>query len=149
MFRVAENYDFLHRINRHQDVAPYVYENGQYRDLTKKLNSYNNVILEDGKYGYCLFANIKSGQWEAHFAFLKPGRGKYAVDFSKQSIKYMFSSTDCTSIIVAVPEKYLNSKIIVNRLDFDKTGIHSNELFGGSDFYELTFKEWNKCHQIS
>jgi len=94
----------INEIVNHPQVRPWLTEAGVNSeiDLSRLIANQDNVLLMiDG--GGILFHWQEPGVYEAHTQFLPSVRGRSALAATRDSIRWMFTRTDCMEILSKVP----------------------------------------------
>lgn len=92
----------FNEIVNHPDVLPHVC--GPLEgplDFTPLVQDRNNVVLM-GEHGAIMFHCHQRGLYEAHTQVVPEGRGRWALAFAREALRWMFIRTDAMEIITRV-----------------------------------------------
>lgn len=124
---------FLNEIANQPDVRLWLEGDGAI-DLTPVLASTAHVALVNADGGFVYLAS-GGGVYEVHSIF-RPG-AKSAVGAARESLRYMFTATDCVEVVTKVPLANRAAKGLALACGFDKLF-----LSGGAEYFSLTFARW-------
>jgi hypothetical protein len=80
-------------------------------DLTAAVHDPRNVLLSS-QHGCLIFARLSPGIYEVHSAVLPEGRGRWAADFARACLHWMFTRTDALEIVTKCPRGNLAARTL-------------------------------------
>lgn len=109
-------------------------------------NARNVLMLTDGGAIFFL-ADIDPGIYEVHTSFLERYRGRYAIEASLAAYHWMFTHTDCMSIVTQVPASNRSAALAARAVGFvprfTRKGVWETEQSTVDvRFYELNHADW-------
>lgn len=144
---VTRSFDAIeaNRIVNDQSVLPLI-GNVDSIDLSDIISNPANVLLlSDG--GCFLFMHDEAG-YEVHTSFLEGFRGRHVITASLNAARWMFTHTDCMSIVTRIPAFNKAASLAVRAVGFvprfERKGTWPLKDGGVCDvrFYELTYADW-------
>jgi len=132
-------------IINHESIYPWVRGNLEgHLDLSLLVANHDNVLLV-GEHGCELFIQHQPGLYEVHTNILPEGRGKWAVDFVEETLKWVFTRTDAIEIMARCAT--LKTKALATAIGGKKefTNPHGwivDEKPVASDIYALRIQDW-------
>ena len=133
-------------------ILPFVvFGEQKHLDATNLVNDQDNVLLMDN-YGAIFFEKIENTIYKAHTQFLPEGRGKNAIEASKEAVEHMFLKTPCIAIIAEIPAYNRASKLIARRVGFKyidttENAWPQNGITHDVDNFILTYDNWRTLNE--
>lgn len=148
---VVRSYDAaaFNAVINHPDVFPWVAGPLDVTlDVTDWLKDETHILLTN-EHGGFLFHPLGDGVYEVHTQFVPEGR-KQAYRAAQSAARFMFTQTDCASILTYVPQNNTRAKALTLAMQFEwlRAGdpwINTAGESIPSDWYELTKARWIKC----
>jgi hypothetical protein len=140
-------------IVNHSAVLPFVAgpDHGAL-DLSPIIADHRNVLLE-AEGGFILCCAAEPNTYQVHTAFLPDHRGLHAVDASLAAYRFMFTATDCLTLLTMVPEidrkTSLATRISTRLVGFELDFAMDAAVWGEAEavptrFYSLHYHRWLK-----
>ncbi len=101
----------LNEVVNDPSVAPYVAPGHSNLDLSEFLGDSANIAYGDHK-GAVIFNKLESNAMEMHYLLTNQVRGAAALQFIRQAIGHVFTTTNVAAIVGAVPRANLRARII-------------------------------------
>lgn len=139
MIRRSFDPRFITEVVNHPDVRPWLAGDGPI-DLTQQVLSSANFLLVSEFGGFILMRH-EEGRYEVHSQFL-PGHGTHPIKAMRAAQEWMFTRTDCQTIVSKVPLANRPAKglaisgglrPVFRRRDLD---------LGEVEYVELTLMDW-------
>jgi hypothetical protein len=119
-------------------------------DLTALVAEHRNVYLacEGGAIFFAADVEVGSGIYEVHTNFLETYRGRHAIACSRNAYRWMFTHTDCMSIVTRIPADNrpagMAAGVVGFKHRFTRKGIWplGEEKFVDLKFYALDYETW-------
>lgn len=103
MIRRATSPDRINEIFNHPQIHPWVNgDNAALSDVTERLKHPNFIGLE-GDHGCFLVQHLETGIYEFHTAVLPEYQGKWARQFFKAGLDWMFTHTNAVELLTKCP----------------------------------------------
>ena len=99
------------------------------------------VVLVDN-FGGVVFSPSSENEYEGHFFFLPEGRGRHAIEASKEALNIIFAK-GAEKIVAAIPKSYKSSRLMARWVGLTSTGIGPSDY--GGEIHESEFFEVTKC----
>src|SRR6185312_3634705 len=114
------------QVLNHPDVFPLISVPGDEAfDATHIADDPRNVLLmSEG--GGIFFHQMEPGIYECHTSFLPRFRGRFALKVSRACRKWMFTHTDCMSIVTKVPAFNRAAALAVRMVGFRREFVCKN-----------------------
>lgn len=152
MTQLARTFDarFLNEVLNHPAVFKWCSTKGIDRlDLTTVAENQSNYVLMN-EYGGFVFVPKGGSVYEVHTQFLPTG-ALVALSAAREAARYMFTQTDCESIVTYVPVGNRRAKRLTEAVGFEYTGTRGEWTYISGetvpiDWYELTKDRW-QCQQ--
>jgi hypothetical protein len=134
------NADFINGVMNHHAVRPWLGGEGKV-DVSEQVANPDNVCLVNEGGGF-LCIQIAPGVYEVHSQFLPQFRGESTVNFTKKCGEYMFTRTNCHTILTQVPDDNVAAAVLAKALGFREVFHRQNGLRGPTSYQKLTLDEW-------
>jgi hypothetical protein len=137
----------LNAIANDPDILPWVIgANKPPLDLAPAIADPQNIALT-GEHGAMLFARLQPGIFDAHTMVKKSGRGRWALGFVHECLKYMFCRTDALEILTKCPLANLPAKALARAIGGTHEWTSAEGWFRDgkpipADIYALTVQRW-------
>jgi len=137
----------INQVINHPVVRPDVADLGNgHLDISPVVENQNNVLLM-GEYDGCPCFCVQPGLYEVHTQVLPEGRGKWALDFVRAGMDWMFTHTDAVEITTRVPREHKAAKILTvaagMKFEFER---QDGVCFRGQDMpvdiYAVRIQDW-------
>ena len=97
----SKNADFINKLVNDPSIRPTAGGDGvSYIDFSP---NFDNIISLEDEGGAWVFEKESQDVYEGHYFFLPKFRGKYALDFGRKALKYMFGIIGAKRIIGRAP----------------------------------------------
>lgn len=139
---------FLNSVANHADVRPLLGGAGEI-NLSGILSSPENFGFQFDHGGFVV-TKLEHGVYECHSMFLPEGRGQGVTEAMQESLRFMFTSTDCLEIVTKCPDGNKAAFGAARAMGFIKSfrlekgwPLPDGEL-GGMDCMRLTLAKWTE-----
>lgn len=138
--------DFLNGVANHPDVRPTLGGTGDIDFSGLLLNSQNFAFQFD--HGGFVVVKLEHGVYECHSMFLPEGRGQDVSEAMQESLRYMFTATDCLEIVTKCPDDNRAAFGAARSMGFTKSFRLEkgwplpDGALGGMDCMRLTLEKW-------
>ncbi len=145
-------------ILNHPDIFPMVaFNRDEPIDASSLVDDPKNYLLmvseaREGEVqisGAIFFAHHDPGIFEVHTHFLKPWRGQFAIDASLDAYRWMFTHTDCMTLLARAPDCWPQvgrfCEAVGATFEFTRPDCWPGpDGLSGCDFYALRYDDWVK-----
>ena len=121
--RYTDSPDDIAHVNsilNHPEIHPWITFNDDPVDFTWALGQSDRFVLF-GPYGGQIYHLVGPKTYEVHSAYLPEARGRYALEATKQTLRWMFTQTDATEILTRVPRGNIAAKALARACGLRKT----------------------------
>lgn len=139
---------FLNSVANHPDVHPHLAWQGEI-DLSGLVQNPNNFAFQfDG--GGFVAIKLEHGVYECHSMFVPDGRGQAVTEAMSESLRYMFTRTDCLEIVTKCPDANraafgaARSMGFVKSFRLEQGWPLPDGTLGGMDCMRLTLAKWTE-----
>jgi hypothetical protein len=134
------------------DAAPLVADPKNYLIMVDGLKMADDgapVVVGKVSAGAIFFAQHDPGIFEVHTHFLKPWRGQFAIDASLAAYRWMFTHTDCMTLLARAPDCWPQigkfCEAVGATFEFARPDCWPGpDGLSGCDFYALRYNDWIK-----
>lgn len=143
------NAKHINEVINHPVVRPDVADLGEGTlDISSVVANNSNVLLM-GEFGGCLCFCVQAGLYEVHTQVLPEGRGKWALDFVRAGMHWMFTHTDAVEITTRVPRSHRAAKVLTGAagmtFEFERAdGVRFRGEDVPVDVYSIRIQDWAK-----
>jgi len=100
-----------------------------------------------GEHGGQVYERIQPGLFECHSHFLKEGRGDYALQTTRATLKWMFTRTECVEVMTKCPKSNPAAKALARAIggSFEFVNPRGWIMDGktvSADIYALRIQDW-------
>jgi hypothetical protein len=131
---------FMNTVLNHPEVHPWTGYDGTI-DITLIAENVNNYVLVNAFGGFIAY-NLSPGVYEVHSMFLPEGRGKQLLQFSKECLEYMFTRTDCHTLVTQLPDNNASAISLATMVGFQPYFRRENTPRGPTAYARYTLDEW-------
>ena len=137
MIRRTFDATFLNGVANDPQVRPWLAGDGPL-DLSDVIRNVNNFALVTETGGF-IFTKHETGRYEAHSMFLK---GTSAIRAMRSAVEWMFTRTDCETILSKVPRNNLAAKGLGRVGGFKVLFERDDVLLGPCEYVGLEIADW-------
>jgi hypothetical protein len=131
---------FLNKVANDPNVHPWLGHEGQI-DLAPVAANLDNYLLVDDHGGWVV-CKISEGVYEVHTLFLKEGRGPRLVDLIAEGMDYMFTRTDCHTLLTQLPDNNEPARVLATTVGFKEIFRREETPRGPTSYAKITIDEW-------
>jgi len=124
----------INKVANHKEVRPFLMGEGKF-DVTEFLEDTRNFAFVNDEGGFVL-ENKGQGVYEVHTMFL-PKHKSNIVECAKESMEYMFTRTDCNTLLTQVPDTNKAALNLTNAVGFKPWFPRGN-----ITYYRIDLRDW-------
>src|SRR6478735_7292365 len=136
---------FLNKVANDPAVHPWLGYEGEI-DLTSVCANIDNYFFEDEFGGFIVCKN-GDGVYEVHSLFLTEGRGPRLVGLIAEAMEYMFTRTDCHTLLTQLPDDNKPATLLATAVGFRPMFYRTETPRGGTTYAKYTLDEWVQSNQ--
>lgn len=130
---------FINKVANHKEVRPFLMGDGKF-DMTDFLEDTRNFAFINDDGGFVLH-NQADGVYEVHTMFL-PNHKSNILQNVAESMDYMFTRTDCHTLLTQVPDSNDPAMKLSHAVGFKPLFRREDTPLGPTQYFRLTLAEW-------
>ena len=125
----------------HPEVHPWMGYDGEI-DLTAAAENIDNFFLTDRQSGGFAMIKLSEGLYEVHTIFKPESKPSGIVDLVAEGMDYMFTRTDCHTLVTQLPLNNKPAHILATTVGFKTMFQREDTPRGPTEFTRFTLDEW-------